>query len=152
MHLLSIWFHISYCQVFSLSSIILPTLYSVNQTFTTRHYGKCIQGLQYPPCATSLNLICEFYTTRDQLNHKLDSYRLSDVKLLMLERVRMIDTDQYWGINTLQGSWSTLITVKLLSWPSWPTCTTWFNTYTTSSSKYIHSIILEYGKLYIFSF
>ena len=59
--------------------------------FKTRHFGKGAKGLQYPPCATNLTLICELCTVRTHLGRELDPYLDSDNTLLGLERMRMID-------------------------------------------------------------
>ena len=67
------------------------TCIKVGSPFTSRHFGRGTNGLQYPPCATNLPFICELCTTRTQIGRELDPLLPSDLQLLQLERMRMID-------------------------------------------------------------
>ena len=75
----------------------------VGEPFNTRHYGKGTRGIQYPPCATVLPFICELCTVRTYLQRELDPLNTKDTLLLMLERMRMIDSAHAWDYKTLQG-------------------------------------------------
>ena len=77
------------------------TCIKVGNPFRTRHYGKGTKGLQYPPRATNYPFICELCTTRTQLGRELDNLNSADTTLLMLERMRMIDTAHANSVNTL---------------------------------------------------
>ena len=76
--------------------------------FHSRHFGNGTNGLQYPPCATALSFICELCTTRTHLKRELDPLIPSDLTLLMLERMRMIDAAHHWALQTLQNACTTL--------------------------------------------
>ena len=80
----------------------------VGPPFRTRHFGKGTQGMQYPPCATNLPFICELCTTRAQIGRELDPSLLSDVTLLVLERMRMIDAAHAWAPRILENACRTL--------------------------------------------
>ena len=75
----------------------------VGDPFDTRHYGKGTRGVQYPPCVTILPFICELCTVRTHLQRELDPLNTKDTLLLMLERMRMIDSAHAWDYKTLQG-------------------------------------------------
>ena len=72
----------------------------VGQPFRTRHYGKDTRGVQYPPHATNFPFICELCSTRTQLGRELDPLNVKDTMLLMLERMRMIDTAHAHAVRT----------------------------------------------------
>ena len=76
--------------------------------FHSRHFGSGTNGLQYPPCATALPFICELCTTRAHLKREVDALIPSDLTLLMLERMRMIDAAHHWAPRTLQNACTTL--------------------------------------------
>ena len=76
----------------------------IGSPFSTRHFGKGTKGLQYPPCATILPFICELCTTRTQLGRELDPLSNTDVVLLQLERMRMIDVAHAWAPKTLENA------------------------------------------------
>ena len=61
------------------------TCIKVGSPFTSRHFGRGTNGLQYPPCATNLPFICELCTTRTQIGRELDPLLPSDLQLLQLE-------------------------------------------------------------------
>ena len=63
----------------------------VGAPFRTRHFGKGTNGMQYPPCATNLPFIYELCTVRTHLGRELDAHRSTDMTLLFLERMRMVD-------------------------------------------------------------
>ena len=69
-----------------------PQCIKVGHPYCTRHYGNGTRGMQYPPCATILPFICELCTTRAHLRRELDPYSTDNNMLLLLERMRMIDT------------------------------------------------------------
>ena len=75
----------------------------VGHPFRTRHYGKGTRGIQYPPCATIFPFICEVCTTRTHLGRELDPLNTNDTLLIMLERMRMIDTAHAWDYKTIKG-------------------------------------------------
>lgn len=91
------------CQVFYHAPCI-----KVGSPFHSRHYGEGTNGLQYPPCATVLPFICELCTTRTHLGRELDALMSSDLTLLMLERMRMIDAAHAWAPRTLENACRTL--------------------------------------------
>ena len=72
----------------------------VGHPFRTRHYGKDTRGVQYPPHATNFPFICELCSTRTQLGRELDPLNVKDTMLLMLERMRMIDTAHAHAVRT----------------------------------------------------
>ena len=61
-----------------------------------------------PPCDTNLPFICELCTTRVYLQREIDPFDSSDMQLLMLERIRMIDMAHAWPPKNLPQSCSTL--------------------------------------------
>ena len=79
-----------------------PQCIKVGPPFRTRHYGKGTKGLQYPPLASKYPFICELCTTRTQLGRELSNFSTSDTTLLMLERMRMIDTAHASSVSTLE--------------------------------------------------
>ena len=85
-----------------------PTCIKVGPPFKSRHFGKGTNGLQYPPCATTLPFICELCTTRTQIGRELDPHLPSDWQLLRLERMRMIDAAHAWAPRTLQNACRTI--------------------------------------------
>ena len=85
-----------------------PQCIRVGSPFRTRHYGKGTRGTQYPPSATILPFICELCTTRTHLQRELDPNCQQDALLLMLERMRMIDTAHAWDHKTVQNMCNTL--------------------------------------------
>ena len=85
-----------------------PPCIQVGSPFSSRHFGKGTNGLQYPPCATNLPFICELCTTRTQIGRELDPHIPSDKQLLRLERMRMIDAAHAWAPRTLQNACSTI--------------------------------------------
>ena len=85
-----------------------PKCIRVGPPFRSRHYGKGTLGLQYPPCATNLPFICELCTVRAQLGREIDPLLSSDITLLLLERMRMIDAAHAWAPRTLENACRTL--------------------------------------------
>ena len=85
-----------------------PPCIQVGQPFSSRHFGRGTNGLQYPPCATNLPFICELCTTRTQLGRELDPHITSDHHLIRLERMRMIDAAHAWAPRTLQNACNTI--------------------------------------------
>ena len=80
----------------------------VGAPFRSRHFGKGTNGLQYPPCGTNLPFICELCTTRTHLGRELDPHSSTDMTLLILERMRMIDAAHAWAPRTLENACRTL--------------------------------------------
>ena len=88
-----------YSSGFTLNSIVFkpcrvyyhPKCVKVGAPFRTRQFGKGTNGMQYPPCATNLPFICELCTVRTHLGREPDAHCSTDMTLLMLERMRMID-------------------------------------------------------------
>ena len=64
--------------------------------------------MQYPPCATNLPFICELCTVRTQLGRELDFHCSTDMTLLFLERMRMIDAAHAWAPRSLENACRTL--------------------------------------------
>ena len=64
--------------------------------------------MQYPPCATNLPFICELCTVRTHLGREPDAHCSTDMTLLMLERMRMIDAAHAWAPSTLENACRTL--------------------------------------------
>ena len=87
---------------FPCNVIYHPKCIRVGPPFRTRHYGKGTKGLQYPPMASKYPFICELCTTRTQLGRELNNFNTLDTTLLMLERMRMIDTAHASSISTLE--------------------------------------------------
>ena len=85
-----------------------PGCIKVGAPFSSRHFGKGTNGLQFPPCATNLPFICELCTARTHAGRELDPHISSDYQLLRLERMRMIDAAHAWAPRTLQNACSTI--------------------------------------------
>ena len=81
-----------------------PKCITVGTPFCSHHFGKGTKGLQYPPCATDFPFICELCTTRTQLGRELDPQQSTDLGLLRLERMRMIDVAHAWSPKTLENA------------------------------------------------
>lgn len=74
----------------------------MNTPFTSRLYNqKTTMGLQYPPKLVGFPFICELCTVRAHLNRELDSLDPNDIRLLALERARIIDLAHGWADTTL---------------------------------------------------
>ena len=85
-----------------------PQCVKVGPPFSSRHFGKGTNGLQFPPCATIFPFICELCTVRTQAGRELDPHIPSDFQLLRLERMRMIDAAHAWAPRTLQNACGTI--------------------------------------------
>jgi hypothetical protein len=68
-------------------------------------------GLKYPPAMTCFPFICEACTVRAVLGREL-TWTASDMQLLMLEQMRLVDMSHAWASSTLQG------TTRYLGWLS----------------------------------
>ena len=68
--------------------------------------------MQYPPCATNLPFICELCTTRAHIRREVDPHCPTDITLLMLERMRMIDVAHAWSTSTLRASCYTITNIN----------------------------------------
>lgn len=74
----------------------------VAEPFTTRLYNKnSTQGLQFPTSLTGFPFICELCTVRAHLGREIDSLHVTDLRLLALERIRLIDMAHGWAEGTL---------------------------------------------------
>ena len=85
-----------------------PPCICVGPPFHSRHFGEGTLGLQYPPRATNLPFICELCTVRTHLGRELDPLLSSDLTLLSLERMHMIDAAHAWAPRTLENACRTL--------------------------------------------
>jgi hypothetical protein len=79
-----------------------PECIGVGKPFKTR-LVRVTLGLQYPPAMTRIPFICESCTVRVVLRREL-TWTLSDIQLLMLERMRLVDMAHAWASSTLQGT------------------------------------------------
>ena len=132
-----------------------PQCIRVGSPFRTRHYGKGTRGTQYPPSATILPFICELCTTRTHLQRELDPNCQQDALLLMLERMRMIDTAHAWDHKTVQNMCNTLKGVDQffseLLFTTNPSATGPI-TPETPTIGHSYTFVLEYGTLHHSSF
>ena len=74
------------------------------ETLPFLSFWKVINGFQHSSCTTNLPLICELCATRNYLGRKLDPHLASDMSLLALERMRMIDDTHAWAPGTLENA------------------------------------------------
>ena len=88
------------------------TLHQSGRPFPQQAFWqKGTRGTQYPPCATILPFICELCTTRTHLQREMDPNCTKDNLLLILERMRMIDTAHAWYPKTVRGMCNNLKTI-----------------------------------------